>query len=73
MIARGALRDTRALLLPQSIALSPEAASAIRGFAANGGLVLAEGDPAYHVFYNESTNLTRYFILCNQIIFHAQH
>ena len=42
-VAGGALRKLRALILPDVLALSPEAAAAIRGFAAKGGLVIAEG------------------------------
>ena len=43
-VAGGALGKLRALILPDVLALSPEAAAAIRGFAAKGGLVIAEGD-----------------------------
>ena len=43
-VAGGALGKLRALILPEMLALSPEAAAAIRGFAAKGGLVIAEGE-----------------------------
>ncbi|HEY6432469.1 MAG TPA: hypothetical protein VIZ17_10845, partial [Acetobacteraceae bacterium] len=43
-VAGGALHGLRALILPDVLALSPEAAAAIRGFAAQGGLVIAEGE-----------------------------
>ncbi len=43
-VAGGALGKLRALILPDVLALSPDAAAAVRGFAAKGGLVIAEGD-----------------------------
>ena len=47
LIARGALERERyrVLVLPHAIALSPEAAGAIRRFAANGGFVIADEVP----------------------------
>jgi hypothetical protein len=45
MLAGGALRDVRALLLPHALALSDAELSAVRGFVAAGGVVLADVPP----------------------------
>ena len=42
------LRGLHALILPQTIALSPAAAQAIRVFVARGGLVIADGEPGLY-------------------------
>lgn len=46
-IAQGALQraSIRVLVMPHTIALSPEAAAQIRAFAATGGIVLADSEP----------------------------
>ena len=45
MLEAGALQDCRVLILPDSLALSDASIAAIRRFAANGGMVIADGEP----------------------------
>jgi hypothetical protein len=47
MVSAGALRadDVRLLILPQAIALAPEAAAQIRAFMAGGGVVVTDAEP----------------------------
>ncbi|MGB8275991.1 MAG: hypothetical protein WCF16_12080, partial [Alphaproteobacteria bacterium] len=58
-VAQGKLRSlgTRVLILPHTIAMSPSVAGGIRRFAAEGGVVVADGEPG--VFDGHSRKLPK--------------